>query len=291
MASQEPPVQFDENPKYEKIPEEETILNFNFDSNEQGSPEDEKDEKAITTIIQKNIVEALKSAGDAVKDEDKEVKEESTQQVQNKQAELSEAVSSQKKLEEEIVEVLAEQKSPAQSPAPPQIKPRRISNPSLRFAAYQQQQEQEARVIEEAKKQAQKRLKAKESKESEKTELLNTINLENVTDSQLSLMSDIDETDKNTIANRFITVGRLETYKPSSQAGVIFGGQFMRSINGETLCALCGFKLKDRISYWHNVFHKKEENTLTWSFDHRLPINFSAIIFSILFTNFSISFE
>jgi hypothetical protein len=58
----------------------------------------------------------------------------------------------------------------------------------------------------------------------------------------------------------------------------------MRSINGETPCALCGFKLKDRISYWHNVFHKKPdpENTLTWSFDHRPPINFSAIMFRIV---------
>jgi DNA mismatch repair ATPase MutL len=145
MASQEPPVQFDENPKYEKIPEEQTIFNFNFDSNEQGSLEDEE---VITDIIKKNIGEALKSADKAVEDEKREQKEESTQQVQNKQAELREAVSSQAKLEEEIVEVLAEPKSPAQSPAPPQIKGTRIKNPSEKYAEFEKQQKEEARVKE-----------------------------------------------------------------------------------------------------------------------------------------------
>lgn len=264
MASQEPSVQFYENPEHEEIPKEESIFNFNFDSPQQGSPEDEQ---AIAKFIQdeKIIGEASQSAHEAVQDEQKEEEEENGKEVE--QAELNRAVFEQAELEEEIVEVVAS-------------RARRISHPSVRFAASLQQQQEEANLREAIKKEAQRRL---EAKQKEKSELLEVINTENVTDSQLNLVSGIDETD-TTIAHRFITVGRLETYKPSSQAGVIFGDRFMRSINGETPCALCGFKLKDRISYWHNVYHKKDdpETTLTWSFDHRPPINFSAIMFRIV---------
>ena len=287
MASQEHSVQFDENEDYQVIPKKQSILNFNFDTPEKGSLEDEQ---AIEKIIQdtKIINEASQSAYDAVQAEINEEKEESTEEIQDEKVELNLAVFSQAELEEEIVEVLAEPKSlaqlpaqrPAQPPAQLQIKSKRIKHASERFAASLQQQQEEARLREEARQEAQRRLEAKESKKSELLEFMDT---ENVTESQLNLVSGIDETD-TTIAHRFITVGRLETYKPSSQAGVIFGDQFMRSINGETPCALCGFKLKDRISYWHNVYHKKTdpETTLTWSFDHRPPINFSAIMFRIV---------
>jgi hypothetical protein len=287
MASQEPSVQFVENPEHEEIPKEESIFNFNFDSPQQGSLEDEQ---AIEKIIQdeKIIKEASQSAHEAVQDEKKEEEEENGKEVEVEQAELNRAVFIQAKLEEEIVEVLSERKSLAQLPAqPPAQRPaqlpitsKRIKHASERFAASLQQQQEEARLREEAKQEAQRRLEAKESK---KSELLEVIDTENVTYSQLKNESGVSETDTS-IAHRFITVGRLETYKPSSQAGVIFGDPFMRSINGETPCALCGFKLKDRISYWHNVYHEKTdpETTLTWSFDHRPPINFSAIMFRIV---------
>jgi hypothetical protein len=270
MASQEPSVQFNENPDYELIPKEQSIFNFNFDSpSEQDSPEDEQ---AIAKIIQDEeiIDEASQSAYKAVQDELKEVEEESTPYVISKKSTLSTKVFEQAELQEEIVEVVAAQ--------PPRA--RRISHPSVRFAASLQQQQEEANLREAIKQEAQRRL---EAKQKEKSELLEVIDTENVTDSQLNLVSGIDETDTS-LGHRLITIGRLETYKPSSQAGVIFGDQFMRGINGNTLCALCGFKLKDRISYWHNVFHKKKdpENTLTWSFDHRPPINFSAIMFRIV---------
>jgi hypothetical protein len=266
MASQEPSVQFNENPDYELIPKEQSIFNFNFDSpSEQDSPEDEQ---AIAKIIQDEeiIDEASQSAYKAVQDELKEVEEESTPDAQKDKSTLSTKVFEQAELEEEIVEVVA--------------RARRISHPSVRFAASLQQQQEEANLREEIKQEAQRRL---EAKQKEKSELLEVIDTENVTDSQLNLVSGIDETDTS-LGHRLITVGRLETYKPTSQASLIFGDKFMEGINGDTLCALCGFKLKDRISYWHNVFHKKTdpENTLTWSFDHRPPINFSAVMFRIV---------
>ena len=270
MSSQEPSVQFDENEDYQEIPKEQSIFNFNFDSpSEQGSLEDEQ---AIASMIQKQdiIEQASQSADQAVKDEEKEEKEESTSEVVLKKSELNRAVFQQAELQEEIEEVVAAQ--------PPRA--RRISHPSIRFTASLEQQQEEARLRDEAKQEAQRRLDAKQK---QKTELLQVIDTENVTESQLNLVSGIDETDTS-LGHRLITVGRLETYKPSSQASLIFGDKFMESINGDTLCALCGFKLKDRISYWHNVFHKKPnpENTLTWSFDHRPPINFSAIMFRIV---------
>jgi hypothetical protein len=284
MASQEPSVQFDERKDYEKIPKEQSIFDFNFDS---PTGNEEYDfEKVINNLIKTKYIQdqASQSADEVVKKEIKEEEEESTEEAQKEKAELSVAVFRQAELEEEIVEVLAEPKSPAQPPAQPpaqlQITGKRIKHASERFAASLQQQQEEARLREEAKQEAQRRLEAKESK---KSELLEVIDTENVTYSQLKNESGVSETDTS-IAHRFITVGRLETYKPSSQAGVIFGDPFMRSINSETPCALCGFKLKDRISYWHNVYHKKDdpETTLTWSFDHRPPINFSAIMFRIV---------
>ena len=270
MSSQEPSVQFDENEDYQEIPKEQSIFNFNFDSpGEQGSLEDEQ---AIASMIQnKYIIEqASQSADQAVKDEEKEEKEESAPEVVSKKSELNRAVFEQAELQEEIVEVVAAQ--------PPRA--RRISHPSIRFNAFIQQQQDEVSLREAIKQEAQRRL---EAKQKQKTELLQAIDTENVTESQLNLVSGIDETDTS-LGHRLITAGRLETYKPSSQASLIFGDKFMEGINGDTLCALCGFKLKDRISYWHNVFHKKPnpENTLTWSFDHRPPINFSAIMFRIV---------
>lgn len=270
MSSQEPSVQFDENEDYQEIPKEQSIFNFNFDSpSEQGSLEDEQ---AIASMIQKQdiIEQASQSADQAVKDEEKEKEEESKEEVVSKKSELNRAVFQQAELQEEIVEVVAAQ--------PPRA--RRISHPSIRFNAFIQQQQDEVSLREAIKQEAQRRL---EAKQKQKTELLQVIDTENVTESQLNLVSGIDETDTS-LGHRLITVGRLETYKPSSQASLIFGDKFMESINGDTLCALCGFKLKDRISYWHNVFHKKTnpENTLTWSFDHRPPINFSAIMFRIV---------
>jgi hypothetical protein len=96
---------------------------------------------------------------------------------------------------------------------------------------------------------------------------------------------DGNETDASTatIATSYIIPNiRLETYNPTSQASMIFEEEFMKGINGETLCSLCGFKLKDRVSYWHNKIHNPTNlEKLTWSYDHFVPVNFSAVVFRI----------
>jgi hypothetical protein len=85
------------------------------------------------------------------------------------------------------------------------------------------------------------------------------------------------------IAKRFITPNlRLETYNPTSQATVIYGEQLKDLTKPDSLCSLCGFQLKDRISYWHNKIHNPDNlETLTWSYDHFVPVNFSAVVFRI----------
>jgi hypothetical protein len=75
---------------------------------------------------------------------------------------------------------------------------------------------------------------------------------------------------------------RLETYNATSQAMAIYGKDLTNFIQPESPCALCGFPLKDRISYIHNRTHGYTTNPLTWSYDHFVPVNFSAVVFRIV---------
>jgi hypothetical protein len=121
-----------------------------------------------------------------------------------------------------------------------------------------------------------KRKEAKKREEDNKKLLANVGSIRSV---------DGNETDASTatIATSYIIPNiRLETYNPTSQASMIFDQEFMKGINGETLCSLCGFKLKDRVSYWHNKIHNPTNlEKLTWSYDHFVPVNFSAVVFRI----------
>jgi hypothetical protein len=76
---------------------------------------------------------------------------------------------------------------------------------------------------------------------------------------------------------------RLESYNAISQAKKIYGIEiFNKLIERTSTCGLCGFMFKDRISYQHNIFHKKlDKNALTITYDHFLPVNFSALTFRI----------
>jgi hypothetical protein len=125
-------------------------------------------------------------------------------------------------------------------------------------------------------------LKEAKRKEAKKREEDNKKLLANV---DLIRSVDGNETDASTatIATSYIIPNiRLETYNPTSQASMIFDQEFMKGINGETLCSLCGFKLKDRVSYWHNKIHNPTNlEKLTWSYDHFVPVNFSAVVFRI----------
>ena len=88
---------------------------------------------------------------------------------------------------------------------------------------------------------------------------------------------------EGSIANKIITKNiRLESYDPTSQAKIIFGDkEFFSYTRPDSLCSLCGFKFKDRISFQHNKTKGYVPPRITWSFDHFVPVNFSAVVFRI----------
>jgi hypothetical protein len=88
--------------------------------------------------------------------------------------------------------------------------------------------------------------------------------------------------DSNTIAwATIIKKTRLETYDATSQAKMIFKSQFDEKTKPDSRCFLCGFMLEDRMSWWHNNIHEYDPPRLTWSYDHFVPVNFSAVMFRI----------
>jgi len=88
---------------------------------------------------------------------------------------------------------------------------------------------------------------------------------------------------EGSIANKIITKSiRLESYDPTSQAKIIFGDtEFFNYTRPDSLCSLCGFKFEDRISFHHNKTKNYVPPRITLSFDHFVPINFSAVVFRI----------
>ena len=102
-------------------------------------------------------------------------------------------------------------------------------------------------------------------------------------DSSFSQVSDIGDESGATSAHRLIIGNiRLETYNATSQAIAIYGDELKKFTTPDSPCALCGFPLKDRISYIHNRTHGYTDNPLTWSYDHFVPVNFSAVVFRIV---------
>jgi hypothetical protein len=103
----------------------------------------------------------------------------------------------------------------------------------------------------------------------------------NIVDQPLSQVS-LGWNDSNTIAYAtIIKKTRLETYDATSQAKTIFKYKFDEITKPESKCFLCGFQLKHRISWWHNNIHGYNPQRLTWSYDHFVPVNFSAVMFRI----------
>lgn len=88
---------------------------------------------------------------------------------------------------------------------------------------------------------------------------------------------------EGSIAKRMIIKNiRLESYDPTSQAKIIFGDtEFFNHTRPDSRCYLCGFKFEDRISFHHNKTKNYVPPRITWSFDHFVPINFSAVVFRI----------
>lgn len=122
----------------------------------------------------------------------------------------------------------------------------------------------------------------KEKQEQEKLKRKKPI-IELPIDSSFSQVSDIGDESGATSAHRLIIGNiRLETYNATSQAIAIYGDELKKFTTPDSPCALCGFPLKDRISYIHNRTHGYTDNPLTWSYDHFVPVNFSAVVFRIV---------
>lgn len=122
----------------------------------------------------------------------------------------------------------------------------------------------------------------KEKQEQEKLKRKKPI-IELPIDSSFSQVSDIGDESEATSAHGLIIANiRLETYNATSQAIAIYGDELKKFTTPDSPCALCGFPLKDRISYIHNRTHGYTDNPLTWSYDHFVPVNFSAVVFRIV---------
>lgn len=215
----------EENKEYKEIPEEETVLDFNFYKDESiPDPLTEKD-KIEFGITDKDIEEASQSAYIEVLQINKEEQK------------------------EQIVESKRE---------------RRKSKVIL---------ENEQQIIDDK--------ALKEKQEQEKLKRKKPIELP--IDGSFSQVSDIGDESEATSAHRLIIDNiRLETYNATSQAIAIYGDELKKFTTPESLCSLCGFPLKDRISYIHNRNHGYTTNPLTWSYDHFVPVNFSAVVFRIV---------
>lgn len=152
-------------------------------------------------------------------------------------------------------------------------RPRRKSIPSFKISENMTQQSlsEAAKKAEEAKVAADAKAKALEAAKAAR---IVTLPLEKVSVGFSGTES--------TIAYKIVTKNtRLETYNPNSQANTIFGSELYKYTGRDSLCSLCGFKLSDRIDYRHNKRWGYDLNQLTWSYDHFVPINFSAVMFRI----------
>ena len=246
----------EENKEYEVIPEEETELDLNFYKDD-GVPDrltgDAETEFGITKKI---IEEASQSAYNEVELINKEEQEELKVEEEEQQIE--------QKVEEKAKEEPPIEEPPIEEPQIVTRKERRKSQVMLDI----EQQELENQALKEQQKQA---------KLKKKTPIPSPMM---VPDGYASGIGDGSEA---TSAHRMIIDNiRLETYNATSQAMAIYGNELTNFIQPESPCALCGFPLKDRISYIHNRTHGYTTNPLTWSYDHFVPVNFSAVVFRIV---------
>jgi hypothetical protein len=69
---------------------------------------------------------------------------------------------------------------------------------------------------------------------------------------------------------------RIESNAAPSQAKKIHG-DYANAVNGDSLCSLCGFTLKER--------QPPDANELKWSYEHTIPVNLVALYFRIICSN------
>jgi len=242
----------------EEIPQEETFLNFNF----------YKDDSIPDYLTPADKVK-FKLANDI----EKKVSEETDKQVEqvNKEEEEELEVVEQEQQIEEKVDQQAEQQAVIDQQAEQQLKRARIPSKVVKENEEQRlQEEQERKALQEAK----ERLKLKKSKETP----------QDLDISNLSQVSELGNQSGDTSAGKIIIDNiRLETYNATSQATAIYRDELTNLTKENSTCALCGFELKDRVSYWHNKIHNPDDlGKLTWSYDHFVPVNFAAVMFRIV---------
>jgi hypothetical protein len=252
----------EENKEPIEIPEEETALDLNFYVKDDGVPNpltgDAKTEFGITKEI---IEQASQSAYYEVELINKE--EEKEQQIEKEEQQIEQKVEEKAKEEPPIEE-------------PPILQPQ-IVQPQI-VTRKERRQSQVMRDIEEQKLEDQAlKEQQKQAKLKKKTQIPSSImDLD-------GYASGIGDGSEATSANRLIIDNiRLETYNATSQAMAIYGDELTNFIQPESPCALCGFPLKDRISYIHNRTHDYASDSITWSYDHFVPVNFSAVVFRIV---------
>lgn len=252
----------EENKEPIEIPEEETALDLNFYVKDDGVPNpltgDAKTEFGITKEI---IEQASQSAYDEVDLINKE--DEKEQQIEKEEQQI-----------EQKVEEKAKKEPPIEEPQilqPPIEEPQIVTRKERRKSQLMRDIE-EQELADQALKEKQKQAKLEKKKPIPSS----IIDLD-------GYASGIGDGSEATSANRLIIDNiRLETYNATSQAMAIYGDELKNFIQPESPCALCGFPLKDRISYIHNRTHGYTTNPLTWSYDHFVPVNFSAVVFRIV---------
>jgi hypothetical protein len=257
----------EENKEPIEIPEEETALDLNFYVKDDGVPNpltgDAKTEFGITKEI---IEQASQSAYYEVELINKE--EEKEQQIEKEEQQIEQKVEEKAKKEPQIEEPPIEEPPIVQPPIQePQIVTRKERRKSQLMRDIEEQE-----LADQALKEQQKQAKLKKK----------TLIPLSITDLN-GYASGIDDGSEATSANRLIIDNiRLETYNATSQAMAIYGDELKNFTQQESPCALCGFPLKDRISYIHNRTHDYDSKQLTWSYDHFVPVNFSAVVFRIV---------
>lgn len=260
----------DENEEHIDILNTDSIFDLNFDK--PLSIDQTSEEQRLTQILDSDIVQASQAgATEVYLDELEETQE------QSKKSEIDAQASkvSKEVLNERVLETLVEEDEiTSEEEVPTEIvRSKRSTKPSFKITENLRQEE----LIAEAARERENQKKIKEK--------LAQIDYNIQTDQDISSSENGGITDSSikSIAKRFITPNlRLETYNPTSQATVIYGDELKNLTNPNSLCSLCGFQLKDRVSYWHNKIHNPDDpEKLTWSYDHFVPVNFSAVVFRI----------
>jgi hypothetical protein len=271
----------DENEEHIDILKTDSIFDFNFVKPLpiEGTPQEDQ----LTQVEGNDIFEASQAGATEVQVEELEEKQEQSKksEIDAQAREVSKEVLNERGLSpigEEDETTTSEEDEPitteeAKEEVPVETtRSKRSAKPSFKITDNLIQEELKAKAARE-----------RENQKKSKSQLAQLQYTD--TDQDISTSEDGGPTDSSitSIAKRFITPNlRLETYNPTSQATVIYGEQLKDLTKPDSLCSLCGFQLKDRISYWHNKIHNPDNlETLTWSYDHFVPVNFSAVVFRI----------